>query len=140
MTRKQLIARVEHWRVQIAPEWRITIVDEPWDDDAMLGNANATTEADEEYQHARMWFRKAHRKKSPLGELDVTIVHEILHLLCREQRYVVDLVKTNVSEDFFETLRGLSIGAEERLVDRLARIIVRTSGVDGIVYGVTTDE
>jgi transcriptional regulator of heat shock response len=133
VTRKQLAARVELWRRRLTPEWRIAVsTDEPDDGTA------AQIQASGDYHFAQI---QVARKvlADHLAEVDVTIVHELLHLTLREMRRVVDLVDGQVHPDVHEVLAAAHGSAEEAVVERLARVIARQEHPDGLVYGTTAE-
>lgn len=135
MTEQQLAKRVEHWRSLLAPEWRITLDPagpHPADEEDQY---NACVQADDDYLHARLWVRQSFYRDAELGEVDVTLVHELLHLLLRELRRIEDLVRPHLTSAVSLLLADRQRTEEERVVERLARIIARLEHPDGLLYG-----
>lgn len=141
MTRRDLAARVEFWRALIVPEWRVELVrdradvtrenaDEPEED------FKASICAAEHQHYARVWVRETHWRTAPLGEVDVTVVHELLHLIFRRGRRIVDELDGLIHRDVHKLLEERFEVAEELAVERLARIIARLEHPRGILYGV----
>lgn len=122
MTRDELKIRVEHWRQRLLPEWRVLLFDEPppWAEDEDR-EYNAIVQTAEDYLEARIFFTdEALDRDAP--DVEVTIVHELLHPAMRELRGVIDRVQLHPAEAG-SVLSALS-SAEERVVDRLSRAIV----------------
>lgn len=130
MTLAELEARVEKWRALLAPEWRITITTDGPDD----REHRACITADDDYLHAALYVAPATRDEA-LGELDVTIVHELLHLHFRELRRTIDLIDGHVHRDAATVLEDRFLSVEELTVERLARVIARLEHPDGLLYG-----
>lgn len=139
MTKRELVRRVDHWRLLLAPEWRITIdasLDAPAD---AAPGARAVIQADDDYHHARLWLAPETRAGGR-GELDVTLVHELLHLELRELRRTIDLIDGHVHRELATMLDERWTSLEEQTVDRLSRIIARLEHPAGLVYGVDLDD
>jgi hypothetical protein len=133
--RTSLPARVEHWRRILVPEWRITLMSEPapdTDEDDFL----AQIQCDDDYHHARLYFPDRSLDR-PVGEIDVTIVHELLHTLTRDIRGALDLVTGRIHTDLSSAVYRVQAHAEEQLIERLARVIAQREHPDGLVYGVS---
>ncbi len=141
MTRRALERRVEFWRALLAPEWRITLSDRRpgADDDPDDDQYHATIRSAEDYLHATLWVRADFYGEAEASEVDVTIVHELVHLLMRELRRTMDLIVTHVHRDTYTVLDARFRTEEERLVERVARIIARLEHPDGLLYGTYTD-
>lgn len=134
MTRAGLVKRVERWRRLLAPEWRVTLVDELPEDPGYPVNAQVA--ADDDYLHARLWLNPdRYAPATPLGELDVTIVHELVHLLLRELRRTIDLLDGQVHRDVHRLLEERFRHEEELLVERVARVVARLEHPDGLLVG-----
>lgn len=133
MTAGQLEQRIDLWRARLVPEWRLTIVDKPISDE--MPECRAEVQADEDYHHATLYIAQS-VLADELGEVDVTIVHELLHLLVRECRRTFNLVEGQVHRDVFDLLRQHFETAEEQLVERVARVVARLEHPDGLDYGV----
>lgn len=123
MTRTDLQALVEFWRLRLAPEWRIKLMDEPPEDEEGPFFAISQVPAPDYTEMV------VHFPDSSLDRPDVlieqTVVHEILHSLAREMtRRTLDeldrYVAPNVHEDAVDRARA----REETFVDRIARSIV----------------
>lgn len=136
MTARELERRVELWRALLAPEWRITLEPRGPHPDEEEHRYNAAVQADDDYLHARLWVRDGFYRAKPLGEVDVTIVHELVHLGLRELRRTLDELDGLVHRDVRELLVERFRTEEERLVERLARVIARLEHPDGLLYGV----
>ena len=134
MTHRQLIARVERWRELILPEWRIDVIKDLPDEAPSDGPPNARIEAAPDYHHATVWFNPELLKRDQ-SDVDVTIIHELLHPLLREMRRVVDMVEDQVGRPLFDVLREYMESEEEKVVERLARIIGRIDYPDGVTAG-----
>lgn len=119
MTAKEFLARVEHWRLLLLPEWRLTVV---VDATNLADDRIAEVATDDDYNHACVAFTRRARKAAP-QEIDSTIVHELLHCLTREYRRTLDLVAPFVGEPIMHMLNARHAGEEERFVDRLSRAI-----------------
>lgn len=126
ISRRELVARVEHWRERIAPEWQLSVITErPELDDP---DVNACCTADDDYLHAAIWVNPAYLGRTTAARLDVTIVHELVHLYFRDLRAALEPLEELVGKPTAATIRGTAMNAEERAVDRLARLIVGHGG------------
>lgn len=123
MTRKQLAVRVEYWRRRILPEWRAVVIDEPpdWADDRDEYLAVCQTASD--YSEVRLHFTTAALERGQ-AEVDVTIVHELLHPLFRPMRQALDRISPSVAPTSWHAVRDQLEHDEEMAVDRLSRLIV----------------
>lgn len=124
MTRKQAARALEKWRARLAPEWRITVYESgpDWRDEE---DYLATVQCDDDYAHAKIHLTDACLARDD-ESVEVTIVHEILHLLTRELRRVLDRGKGYWPPSVHDLLSDGFEHDEEALVDRLAHAIVRS--------------
>jgi hypothetical protein len=129
MTRDDIAERIEFWRERLTPEWRITLSAEDPDNEN-----NAQVRSSEHYHWAEVRIAPKAAAAGG-GELDVTIVHELLHLLMRDMRRIVDLVEDQVHRDVHTIIFDTFLSAEEAAVERLARIISLLEHPTGLVYG-----
>jgi hypothetical protein len=60
----------------------------------------------------------------PAIEIEVTVVHELLHALTRPWRAQIDSLCGTLSREAYATLADQRVHEEEQLVDRLSRVIV----------------
>lgn len=134
MTRDAVADRVEFWRLRLTPEWRITVTGSTTPPEEMP-DCRAMIQASEDYHHADLWIAPAVLREE-LGEIDVTIVHELLHLLMREMRRTLDLIEGQVAPAVHSLLEQRFTTEEEGAVERLARVIALLEHPDGMVYGV----
>lgn len=125
MNRRDLVRRLDHWRELIAPEWRITLVDDrPEDLDGNL-DANAACTADDHYLHADIWINPDYLEEASSARLDVTLIHELVHLHFRDLRGLIDSLEPTLGKPVLELALEQFNAAEERAIDRLARVIGR---------------
>lgn len=121
---KKTLDLVEKWRQRLAPEWRITVVEQADRDDS----EGACHIDDSQYQHAIIYI-------SPDAEdLEVTVIHEILHvlmdpLISQIRRLAMDAGAGSMSGELRQQR-----DSEERIVERLAWALAG----DEVPYGTVT--
>lgn len=138
MTRRQLADRVEYWRRLILPEWRVILHDKPLEDmDMDVDDAWAVCRTPGDYLKIQIHFSDK-LLKEPLAEIEATVVHELLHALTRPWRNLLDGVSYELGNAKTSVLREGQEHEEEKLVDRLAYVLVaRETGTQpvGTVQG-----
>lgn len=128
MTRDDLAALAERWRAVLLPEWRVVLVDTAAgfdggsDDDFW-----AICESKSDYTEVRVHLTDECLARSD-AEVEVTLVHELLHALTRPWRQQIESVAGAISQDAYRALRNAREHEEEQLVDRLSYIIAGHSG------------
>lgn len=136
MTRKQLPKIVEAWRKALAPEWRVTLMDTPLpdhDEDDFW----AVCQTKDDCLSLTIHFTDDCLKRSD-REIEITIVHELLHALTRPWRKLLDDIRDDMSLEKHRTLDQQREHEEEQLVDRLAfTLVAQTHGAEpfGTVQG-----
>lgn len=122
MRQREVERLVEKWRQRLCPGWRIVLEREAWDED-LAAECHAFVETEDEYAKARIWFRPESNKR-PAWDVEITIVHELLHVALREVRDAADLLLPRVSSDIWQAHSKARNRAHEEFVDRLARVLV----------------
>jgi hypothetical protein len=121
MPRKELAELVEAWRKVLLPEWRVVLMHsllEGHEDDGW-----AVCQTDDDYRRLRVHFTDGLLERGP-REIEITIVHELLHALTRPWRKLIDDVADDVGAPKHKLLHDLQSHEEEQLVDRLSFVIV----------------
>lgn len=109
-----------HWRIE-----QITLTDEMPNDGDGKGSANASIYVASTYDSMHIYFRNSFLEEASDRKIDETIVHELVHAAMRDIDEAI-----NAADDFFSAA-SLDIwhervdDARERLVENLARLIVR---------------
>jgi hypothetical protein len=137
VTRRELERRLEHWRERLVPEWRLTLKESGpnWqDEDDYL----ATVQADSDYHHAKVYFTSACLDRDE-ASIDVTIVHELLHLLAREMRRTLDVVKDHTPPAVHAIASETQSTGEEQLVERVAHAIVSADRGAWPIFGINVE-
>jgi hypothetical protein len=131
LTRKQLAKLVERWRQVLIPEWRVTLMDCPHPDwDQNEEDFWARCQTSEDYQALKVYFPDESLERSP-REIEITVVHELLHALTRPWRKQIDDVGFNLDSIRGREIRKIREHEEEKLVDRLAYVLVaQTHGAE----------
>lgn len=138
MKRDDLAARVEHWRQRLAPEWRITLKDSGPDwkhEEDYLG----TVQSDDDYQHAKLHITDAALEQSD-EDVDLTIVHELIHPLLREMRSALDRLEAHVPKPAWQIVSDQFGRDEEQVADRLSRLIVHADRQQWPAFGTMAAE
>jgi hypothetical protein len=120
---EQLRDHLEYWRTRIAPEWDLLLMKEPPDEETRR-ESRAVIQSSTDYHQACLWIDERFVEQGDWPEIEVTIAHELLHLVTREYRCAADILMSEVSSRQWSTFRQISGSAEERLVDRCARVMV----------------
>ena len=123
MTVDEFLGRLERWRERLVPEWRITVETQRRDVDM-----HAQVATDDEYHHAALWIDVDFIETGDPAEVDVTIVHELLHLLLRETRRTLDLIGGQLHRDAMAVISEHHRVAEEIVADRVSRAVVALTG------------
>lgn len=131
MTREELPARVEHWRRILVPEWLIELSDKPIDDES-ADDYYAMCRTRDDYTIATLYFTDDCLAR-PFEDVEVTIVHELLHMLTRPWRHQIRDLCGPLGGDAYRALDRAREHEEEQLVDRLARVIVGGGALPGTV-------
>lgn len=121
-----IAARVIHWckHLQMDP-WviRTSISDRPHG--TPRGTTKASIDVSEHYLVADIEFAQTWVDENPgRHEIDVTVVHELLHCLFRDLDRAVESPWHTLSEPAHEMVRDRFDHEEEQLIDRLAYLIV----------------
>lgn len=139
MKRKQLPKLVEEWRKVLLPEWRVTLLDHPppdhEDDDYW-----ALCQTKDDYLAISVYFTDECLERSD-REIEITVVHEMLHALTRPWRKMRDDVFSDLPRAKYDQFSRTQEHEEEQLVDRLAYVLVaQTHGAEafGTVEGEPT--
>lgn len=136
MTRSELAEIVEEWRQMLLPEWRVVIKDRPFDDESD-DDVWASCQACEDYRELRVHFTDACLRR-PREQVEITVVHELLHALTRPWRQQVMSMSSDLASDVYRRLEDARRHEEEQLVDRLSRVLVSERRGDDLAYGTTT--
>lgn len=132
MTQDQIKALVEIYRQDLLPEWEVEV--EFFDYDDPEGDNAASVSRSEDYFTATLSLFKGW--ETNWGEdnsyMEVTLVHELIHILCRDVDRSVDLVKQSISPETFQVFWSFYRHAREGTVERLAQFIVRKDRIDRI--------
>jgi hypothetical protein len=121
VTRDDLALAVEFWRQRLTPEWRVVLMDTlPPDHD---GDCWATSQTAVDYTRISIHFTDECLSRDD-AEVHVTIAHELLHALTRPWRTTMDRVFPYLPRAAFEQLDRERVHEEEKLVDRLSRLLV----------------
>jgi hypothetical protein len=121
MPRKELAELVEAWRKVLLPEWRVVLMHSlPEGND---GDCWAVCETADDYQRLRVHFTDDLLNRGP-REIEITIVHELLHALTRPWRKLIDDVEEDIAAGKHKLLHDFQSHEEEQLVDRLSYVIV----------------
>lgn len=125
MTQDQIKALVEIYRQDLLPEWEVTIEFLDYDDPE--GDNAASVSRSEDYHTATLSLFKGWETNWGEGErcIETTIVHELIHVLCRDVDRSVDLVKQSISPETFQVFWSFYRHAHEGCVERLAQYIVQ---------------
>lgn len=124
---------VKKWATLLAPEWQIEF---EWDTtkaaawgEADPSEANAITNVSHHYNNAQMWFDQS--RECSAFELNVTAVHECLHLVMRDIRYLSEHMVPEVATEYRaqNIVQAYYNKVEENVIDRLAFVIVNMNGV-----------
>jgi hypothetical protein len=138
LTETDVNAWLEEWRRRLAPEWEITLV---FDQPLPESEIRASIDSGDDYHIAVLrldsgwregWPDERRPGISPEEEVEVAIVHELLHAMSRDMAEVVGRVR----EEFLspEGAKWLELSfnhAEEGFIERMARLLVRVGSVRG---------
>jgi hypothetical protein len=123
MTRKQLAKLVEAWRKVLLPEWRVFLMDEPPPENSEDNDFWAICQTKDDYRELCVFFSDDCLERSA-RQVEITVVHELLHALTRPWRQQIDDVAFDLGNIRASALRELREHEEEQLVDRLAYVLV----------------
>lgn len=128
MTRDQLAVIAERWRALLLPEWRVVLVATSKDfDDADSQDYWAICRTKDDYTEIRLHLTDECIARSD-EEVEITLVHEMLHALTRPWRQQIDSIAGTMSSEAYRALLNARGQAEEQLVDRLSRVLVSREG------------
>lgn len=123
---------VQEWAKMLAPEWLIEFERDPMEaaqwGEADPSESNAITTLTGHYNKATMWFDAKRLKDASVLDANITAVHEILHLVFRDHRHLVNHLLPDIGTTQ-PVIDGMYDAIEERTIDRLARAIVLLAGV-----------
>lgn len=123
MTLSQLRARVNYWaKVLGLAHWRlgVSIVDgfpESEDSDARCTPSN-------QYDVADIDFKRDFLDESEYEEIEVTIVHELLHALMRDWDQSIERIDEHLANAVADLWHDSVKHEREGVVDRLSKLIV----------------
>lgn len=125
MTQGQIKSLVECYRQDLLPEWRVKIKFLDYDDPE--GDNSASISRSEDYHTATISLFKGWEDGWGYGDrcIETTIVHELIHVLCRDMDGSVEMVKQSISPETFKVFWAFYRHAHEGVVERLAQFIVR---------------
>lgn len=109
-----------HWRIEC-----ITLTDQMPNDGDGKGSANASIFVASTYDSMHIYFRNSFLEEADDHKIDEVIVHELLHAAMRDLDEAI-----NAAEDFLSSASQAIWServddARERLIENLARLIVR---------------
>jgi hypothetical protein len=122
VTRKQLARLVETWRRKLTPEWRVILMTEP-PPDHEGDDFWAISQTKNDYTEVCLYFTDGCLARGA-AEVEITVVHELLHALTRPWRSTIDDVETHMPKATHDLLYSQQGHEEEQLVDRLSRALV----------------
>lgn len=136
MTEKQLRDAFDRWQHRLGLDlWQITISIEPCETDSILmecrrsSSYDAATIAVQPYVlTGKIPGTVTDRPVADLSDtyLEMKVVHELLHCVTRDLRYVEDLYDRQLHPDAWRAVEQAYKRAEESTVDRLANALTRT--------------
>lgn len=128
----QLAKRVERWSKDLVElglaHWRIEyicITDEMPTDADGGARANASVNVSHLYDSYTLHFRDSFIEEADERELDEAIVHELLHVWMRDLDEAIDSASGFMTEQVRYENGERTTAARERMVENMARLIVR---------------
>lgn len=122
VSREELAELVESWRKELIPEWRVTLSDDP-PPDFENDEAWAACQRGDDYLAITVHLTDECLKRSA-REIEITVVHELLHALFRPWAKQIEDVAFDLGSLRASALRKEREHEEEQLVDRLAYCLV----------------
>lgn len=127
MTNTRIKELVEAWKARLGlGDWRVDVkfVDEAGDVEAI-----AQVQPSKHFDDATLiFYRDELAKLKSDYEVEVTIVHELLHLAHRDVEAITDLLDGQVHRDVETVLVESFRHSTEQFVDRMARVLIRLHG------------
>lgn len=77
-----------------------------------------------DHETARVWFNEPQLEALSAKQLEVTVVHELLHLVMREVDFIGDLLIDQLHRDVDKVIQEAHESAVEKVTDRLAHRFV----------------
>lgn len=118
---------VEHWRQQLVPEWRIIVVDEIEEPGEIMGRCEID---DRQYQQATIYL------DPDLADdpgFEATVIHELLHVLIDPLCSQISRLAMEAGTSGMAAEHRLRQDNEERIVERLARVLAGDKAPYGTV-------
>lgn len=122
---EELAERVETWQERLAPlglsAWKFSVHTR----DVVPGtpNSQASVTSAENYDSAAFYFRHDFLEGADDEELDITIIHEWLHLLFRDFDNAIELVQPWMPDATYDTFDENIRQRREGVIERLARAL-----------------
>lgn len=124
---------VKKWAALLIPEWTVefewdAVVAAGWGE-ADPSEANAISCVSHHYNLITMWFNEG--RECSAVELNVTVVHECLHAVMRDLRYLSEQMVPELATEYRaqHLTQSYYDKTEENVIDRLSRLIVNMNGV-----------
>ena len=128
MNRKQLKARVDHWRgVLHLDHWDMNIEVVTAFDGSHDG-AFARCLNEDDYDDTTLTFLDDWFRYASAADIDYAIVHEMLHVLMRDFDHAIDSIDRQLAPAVSEIWQEGVRHEREGIVDRLAKVIVALHG------------
>jgi len=126
---------LERWRERLVPEWTVRLLwhENPADEEGGK-DVQARVDPSEHYLSAvialgprwKSGFTEGSRVRDldPEYELEVVLVHELLHLVLHDLSHVVESLEDLLGGPVYGRVSDEYVHNEERAIDRLARALV----------------
>lgn len=127
MTARQLKRRIDYWLKVMEPlgighwDFEVCVVD----DIEHHPNAQATVDASEQYDNARITFctEAVNLDEHLLSAVDQIIIHELLHVVLRDYDEIVDEAAWQMAPPARSLWQNVVEREKEGVIERLARTI-----------------
>lgn len=121
MTDKKVEALVAVWKERLRlNEWRIGIEFSSSSDEDCYAEAKPS----KHYDAADLTFYRKRMNELDEYEVEVTVVHELLHLAHRDVEHIVDLLDDVLVADVAQIFGDAMKHVSEAFIDRQARVLV----------------
>jgi len=122
VTRAQLEAIVAWWRPRLGLErWALEVRwDRDPDEPSFTDTQNAFIWRARDYEEARLYFNPAKHGDWDRERANQIAVHELLHLVCREAEWILDLLDEQLHRDVDTMISRSHHHALEGAIDRVA--------------------